>query len=226
MNCDISVSPNSPDMGSVSGQGRFHEGYRDTITAYPTAGYRFVQWSDGNTSNPRTFIVTQDTSFTAIFATAEKYRLDLSVNNPEWGSVSGGGVLYAYTDCQIQAFPTDERFAFSHWSDGPADNPRTIRISSDSSITAIFYEDFSSISRPNTPHLKLMPNPTSSNINLHLDQSDIYVVEIFDQLGHRVIKHAFEGTRCRIRVADLNPGTYVVNVHSSRATAVSKFVKK
>ena len=39
-----------------------------TITAVPNYGYHFTQWSDGETANPRTFILTQDTTFTAEFA--------------------------------------------------------------------------------------------------------------------------------------------------------------
>ena len=37
------------------------------LTAQPNYGYQFVQWSDGNMDNPRTVILTQDTSFTAEF---------------------------------------------------------------------------------------------------------------------------------------------------------------
>ena len=38
------------------------------ITAVPNNGYHFTQWSDGNTDNPRTIELTQDTTFTAEFA--------------------------------------------------------------------------------------------------------------------------------------------------------------
>lgn len=38
------------------------------ITATPNEGYHFVKWSDGNTDNPRTITLTQDTTFTAEFA--------------------------------------------------------------------------------------------------------------------------------------------------------------
>ena len=44
--------------------------YLDTmkLTAIPNHGYHFVQWSDSVTDNPRTFVITQDTTFTAEFA--------------------------------------------------------------------------------------------------------------------------------------------------------------
>lgn len=37
------------------------------IEAMPNCGYEFYGWNDGNISNPRTVVVTQDTSFTAYF---------------------------------------------------------------------------------------------------------------------------------------------------------------
>lgn len=42
--------------------------YEATISATANAGYHFVQWSDGNTQNPRTLTVTQDTVLIAYFA--------------------------------------------------------------------------------------------------------------------------------------------------------------
>ncbi|MBO5619905.1 MAG: leucine-rich repeat protein [Paludibacteraceae bacterium] len=39
-----------------------------TCTAMPDYGYHFTQWSDGLKDNPRTIVLTQDTTFTAEFA--------------------------------------------------------------------------------------------------------------------------------------------------------------
>ena len=41
------------------------------LTAIPNYGYHFVQWSDGNTDNPRHVELTQDTTFIAEFAIAK-----------------------------------------------------------------------------------------------------------------------------------------------------------
>lgn len=38
-----------------------------TINAVPQEGNVFTQWSDGNAENPRTVVISQDTTFTAIF---------------------------------------------------------------------------------------------------------------------------------------------------------------
>ena len=45
-----------------------------TLRVYPLRNYHFVQWSDGNTDNPRTILLSQDTSLTAECAINE-YRV-------------------------------------------------------------------------------------------------------------------------------------------------------
>jgi hypothetical protein len=54
--------------GSVNGVGTYPYGTQVELTAVPNYGYHFTQWSDGNTDNPRTFVITQDIAFTAEFA--------------------------------------------------------------------------------------------------------------------------------------------------------------
>lgn len=39
-----------------------------TISAIPASGYSFVQWSDGNTDNPRTLTITDDITLIALFS--------------------------------------------------------------------------------------------------------------------------------------------------------------
>lgn len=62
------VSVYSAGGGTVSGGGTYIQGSTATITATPNTGYHFTNWSDGNTSNPRSFTVTEDVSLTAYFA--------------------------------------------------------------------------------------------------------------------------------------------------------------
>ncbi len=53
--------------GTVTEGGTYAEGTAITLTATPDEGHEFVGWSDGNTDNPRTLVVTQDTALTALF---------------------------------------------------------------------------------------------------------------------------------------------------------------
>lgn len=54
------VSATVQGQGSVSGTGTYNVGSTTTLTATPATGYRFIKWSDGNTSATRTITVTQN----------------------------------------------------------------------------------------------------------------------------------------------------------------------
>lgn len=56
-----------PDY-APSGAGGYAAGTEVTITAQSIHGDQFVQWSDGNTENPRTIVVDQSTSLTAYYS--------------------------------------------------------------------------------------------------------------------------------------------------------------
>ena len=61
------VSANS-EMGSVSpASTEVANGERVTLTATPLSGYKFSQWDDGDTANPRTVVATADKTYTATF---------------------------------------------------------------------------------------------------------------------------------------------------------------
>lgn len=62
----------SPDGGgSVSGGGAYLEGDIITLVATPNRGYKFTQWSDGNTNSTRTITVgNHSETYTAIFSQA------------------------------------------------------------------------------------------------------------------------------------------------------------
>ena len=66
---EVIASANDLAMGSVD----INNGERCNqriLAATPASCYRFVAWSDNNTDNPRTIMVTQDTIFTANFERA------------------------------------------------------------------------------------------------------------------------------------------------------------
>ena len=66
---ELNISANDSTLGTVvitTGES-CAEG---VLTAIPELCYRFVAWSDGNTTNPRTITLTQDTTLTANFERA------------------------------------------------------------------------------------------------------------------------------------------------------------
>ena len=135
---EVIVTSNDTVMGTVGKMPATHV-YLDTVTltATPNYGYHFTAWSDGVTDNPRTFILTQDTIFIALFDRNE-YTLTLTVNDAALGTVDGAG-NYLYLDTALlTATCTAEHYHFVQWSDGVTDNPRQYIVTEDDTLTAIF----------------------------------------------------------------------------------------
>ena len=111
-----------------------------TISASASYGYHFVQWNDGNSDNPRQVQVTGDTTYTATFD-KNTYAISLSCNE-EQGSVEGVTSAEYLDTVTISATP-NIGYHFVQWSDGNTDNPRTLVLTQDTTLTAEFAQSFS-----------------------------------------------------------------------------------
>ena len=134
---NVSVEPNNPEWGSVSGGGTFAVFEDVTLTATPVRGARFSHWSDGSTDNPRRYVATENRNDTAVFVWYGFVNVSVEPNNPEWGRVRGGGVFAVFEDVTLTATPV-RGAQFSHWSDGSTDNPRRYVATEDRNDTAVF----------------------------------------------------------------------------------------
>ena len=116
-------------MGAVTGAGSYQANEQVNITATPNLGYRFRQWSDGITTNPRTLVVVGDTTLTAEFEEipASEYTVSVVVDAEQNGAVQ----------MTLTAVP-DDGYQFSQWSDGNTDNPRTILVTENMTLSATF----------------------------------------------------------------------------------------
>ena len=110
------------------------------LTAVPNYGYHFVQWNDGNTDNPRTIILTSDTTFTAEFA---HNPIITYVYNSQMGTVSGPTITITGVAVEYITFNATPNYGyhFTQWSDGLKDNPRIAQITQDTTFTAEFAYD-------------------------------------------------------------------------------------
>ena len=116
-------------QGAVSGAGSYQANEQVHITASANEGYRFVQWSDGITTNPRTIVVASDTTLTAEFEAipTTEYTVSVSADADQHGSVQ----------MTLLAVP-DAGYQFLQWSDGNTDNPRTIVVNENITLRATF----------------------------------------------------------------------------------------
>ena len=131
---EYTIALTSDANGVVEGDGVYQHGATATLTAIPNEGYHFVQWSDGNTDNPRTIMVVSDTTMTAEFVINE---YTVSLTSDANGVVDGSGIYQHGATATLNAIP-NAGYHFVQWSDGNADNPRTIMVVSDTTMTAEF----------------------------------------------------------------------------------------
>ncbi|MDR0606227.1 MAG: PCMD domain-containing protein [Bacteroidales bacterium] len=138
-NLTVTVLTNDGTKGIVEGGGTYAANSTATIKAMPYQGYRFIQWTDGNYQNPRTFTVTQDTTFTAVFDIAPQrmYHVSASANDTNMGIVTGSGDYSADSTAIISAI-ANQGYHFVQWNDGNRQNSRTITVTQDTVFMAIF----------------------------------------------------------------------------------------
>lgn len=140
---DLTVQADTSIHGYCNGSGSYNYLSERTISANANYGYHFTQWNDGDTNNPRVITLTQDTTFTALFA-KNQYTLTVSSNDTTLGSVVGSGT-YEYLDTVSISATTIEHYHFVLWDDGNTLNPRNIIVTSDISRSAIFAIDTHSV---------------------------------------------------------------------------------
>ena len=147
------------EQGSITGptSGKYLDVI--TLTATPKYGYHFTQWSDGVTTNPRSFVLTKDTTFAAFF-TVNQYQLSTSSNNPKAGTVSGAGTYDYNTYAEISA-TANYGYHFSYWNDGNTDNPRVVQVTGDKTYTAYFNKNTYTLSVDYNSAYGTVTGPTS-----------------------------------------------------------------
>lgn len=122
--------------GTVTEGGIYHYGDTITLEAVADSSYLFLRWGDGNTDNPRDVIVTEDATFIAYFVNAE-CTIETLVTPEGTGTVTGAGT-YPYGDTITLVATPILGYAFISWSDGNVENPRTLIVNENLTLTAQF----------------------------------------------------------------------------------------
>ena len=119
--------------GTVSGAGTYYEGLTCTLTATANAGYEFQNWSDGNTENPRSFTVTGNASYTAVFAEIPVYEITVSeVSN---GSISADKSTAMSGETVTLTASPNSGYAFESWHVYETENVSNTVTVTDNSFT-------------------------------------------------------------------------------------------
>ena len=133
---ELLLNVDSVIHGTVSGAGHYYCHEARTIYATANYGYHFTAWSDGNTSNPRTIILSCDTVLTAFFD-RNGYSVVVQPANTDMGYTHGSDTVL-YLDSVTISATSYYGYHFTQWSDGMSSNPRSLRVTGDTTFTAQF----------------------------------------------------------------------------------------
>ena len=162
-------------MGRVIGGGSYTYGTTITIVAIPNTHYHFVKWSDGDTNDVRTIVVTENITLSAEFA-ANIYELELIADATK-GRVVGAGT-YAYgTEVTIVAIP-NAGYKFSQWSDGDKNDVRTITMSGDITLTAEFVSTSIGVDVENTKESNIIAYSQNQTLYVEGIEGEYYLLDV------------------------------------------------
>ncbi|MBR5958026.1 MAG: leucine-rich repeat protein [Salinivirgaceae bacterium] len=130
VNCDAS-------QGSTIGSGTYEYGRTVEISTSPNHGFKFVNWNDNNTLNPRNVNVTGNASYTATLE-REKYTLTVVSADNSKGTTSGSGTYDFETNVEIHAIANNTGYEFVQWNDNNTQSTRTISVTDNATYTAQF----------------------------------------------------------------------------------------
>ena len=130
--------------GTVTGGGQYAFGDVAHLVATSNSGYQFLRWSDNNADSVRDMVVVADVSLTAYFVSdtqvVNRYTVTLNVNDPTMGHLTTTGGQYNEGDSFTVEAIANNGYHFVNWSDNVTDNPRTITVTSDLTLTANFVQ--------------------------------------------------------------------------------------
>lgn len=218
----VQAIANNAAFGTVTGSAVYTAGTTATLEATPAKGYKFVKWNDENTDNPRQVVVNSYMNFTAFFekdsvandTTPKQFMVMAISNNAAYGMVSGSAVYDAGAQAVLAAVATDS-CKFVMWSDSVTDNPRTITITTDLTLTAIF--ELASENQGGNEQGKenqgtAVAESLSNSVNIYAYSNTIVVenateeIRVYNAMGSLVATANDENAEIRINGA----GVYIV----------------
>ncbi|MDL2309423.1 leucine-rich repeat protein [Bacteroidales bacterium OttesenSCG-928-C03] len=220
----IKVLSNNTDIGTVA-QLQSPSCETDTLVIQATAHapHIFTQWSDGNTDNPRTVIVTQDTSFTAIFTA--RCSITATINDPTMGHITGDGIYIVDSMATLTATP-NPGYLFKNWTSNGGVisnlNPFTFTVAGDTVIMAHFEKDDTGVEDVESllANISLYPNPVQSTITISTAET-IRNIELYNLSGQLLGTY----NQITISVSHLPAGVYFVKITTDSGSVTKKVVK-
>ena len=127
----------------------------------------------------------------------------------------------------LVALPQKDK-VFTGWSDGNADNPRTVTVSSDTTFTANFAEckETKVLKHEDESSFKVFPNPADNTLNVELAKGVNGTLTLFDMNGKAVLSQLVSGSSVQMDISSLSAGNYVLRlVENGKASVGTQIIK-
>ena len=185
------------------------------INAVANYGYHFTQWTDGNTDNPRTVTLTQDTLFTAEYA-PNRYVVTLQSDNASLGSVSEGGT-FDYLDTITLTATAIEHYHFVQWNDGSRENPRQLVVTADTMLMAYFAIDTHTVT-------VVSDNPTMGSVSgggEYEENSQVTIIATANE-GYHFVRWDDNNTENPRTITITEDKTYIATFESNQTQGIAE----
>ena len=126
--------------------GAYDENTEVSLTAQANDGWEFTEWSGdlSGSDNPTTITMDGDKTVTATFTALTQYTLTVTVDPENSGTVTAepAGGVYAEGTVVTLTAQAEDGWRFSEWGGdlSGSDNPASITMDADKTVTAIFTE--------------------------------------------------------------------------------------
>ena len=119
----VNLSSNPLIGGTTTGAGSFNSGTSVSVTATPSVGYTFTNWTEGSnivsSSSNYTFTISANRTLVANFTVIppSQFAVNLSSNPPAGGTTTGGGSFNSGASVSVAATP-NVGHTFTNWTEG------------------------------------------------------------------------------------------------------------
>jgi len=170
--CEVLLSANPTEGGTVSGDGLHPYNSEVIVTATPNQHYNFVNWTENgtevSTSQEYSFTITDNIDLVANF-TLKSYEVSVSASPSDGGNVNGDGMYVYNTEATITATPS-QHYNFVNWTENGTEvsttQEYTFLVTGDIELVANFI--------PNSYEVTVSANPS---IGGNVDGGGIFVYD-------------------------------------------------
>lgn len=137
----VASGAGSAEATPTTADGKYDFNTTVTLEATPTAGYKFVGWSNGEGANPYTYLVdARDTTIKANFEPIG-YTITAAVNDDLMGEVTPRDTVVKYRQSANLLAKANDGYHFVEWDDTKSTNPKRtywVDTPTDTTLKAIF----------------------------------------------------------------------------------------